>query len=301
MYHIPIDASPAQISKLRRGQPVRIKHGTGFNLLVHPETYQRVSRAFRAGKGTEIALSPPELQANAQSSSGVPVAIQNPEHPQAGTGEVAPTVAGSGIFGQTGDKYLKKAGIRNMAYKAGDYIKPAVKAGGAYGLNAMGAALATVQPELAPFIPAGSAAASMALNDYLDHPSRYQGHSGLKGHRANSLPAQSAQAQLSQDMNNQLGTNFDYMRQAGLSNAVAHQMSSDMNASSVGQRYMGGDGLHGRHHMRQHSIVGRGGGMIQSSAYVPPAMESQPFSANFQFQHFFPPQFQHMIHGNGLY
>ena len=299
MYHVPIHASPAQISKLRRGQPVRVKQGEGFNLLVHPSTYNIVSRAFAKGKGAEIALSHPELQANAQVSSGTPVAVQNPQHPQAG-GETSPVVSGSGIFGDVGDKYLKKAGIKDMAYKYGDYVKPLVKAGIGTALTAGGVALGAVQPELIPGIPFAVAGGTALASDYLDHPQRYLGKSGVKGKQLTNMAQQHAHAQMTEQLNNQLGTNMDYMRQAGIANAVAQQQQANLNASSVGSRFTG-DGLH-RHNMRQHAIIGRGGGMVGSSAsYVPPALESQPFSANFQFQHFFPPAYQSMIHGSGLY
>jgi hypothetical protein len=296
MYHVPIHASPAQLSKLRRGQPVRVKQGTGFNLLVHPSTYNIVARAFSKGKGAEIALSPPELQANAQASSGTPVAIQNPNHPQAG-GETAPTISGSGIFGDVGDKYLKKAGIKDMAYRMGDYAKPLVKAGIGTALTAGGVALGAVQPELIPGIPFAVAGGTALASDFLDHPQRYLGKSGVKGNQLNNMAQQHAHAQMTEQLNNQLGTNYDYLRQAGLANAVAHKSQADMNASSIASRMSSGEGLRRHSHMREHAITGRGGGMIgSSSSFVPPALESQPFSANFQFQHFFPPQYQSMMH-----
>lgn len=299
MHHVTIDASPSQLSKLRRGQQVRIKRGMGFNLLVHPETYRRVSRAFATDKGTQISLSPAELQANATVSSGTPVAIQNPQHPQAGTGEIAPVVSGSGIFGDVGDKYLKKAGIKDMAYKMGDYAKPLVKAGIGTALTAGGVALGAVQPELIPGIPFAVAGGTALASDFLDHPQRYLGKSGVKGKQLTNLAQQHAQSQMTQELNNKLGTNMDYLRTANLQNAVANNTQADLNASSIMSRSSRGSGLH---HMRQHAIVGRGGGMVGSSgSYVPPAMESQPFSANFQFQHFFPPQYQSIIHGSGLY
>jgi hypothetical protein len=297
MYHIPIQASPTQLSKLKRGQPVRVKHGSGFNLIVHPSTYNIVARAFAKGKGAEIALSPPELEANAHASMGTPVAIQNPQHPQA-DGQTSPAITGSGIFGDVGDKYLKKAGVKQMAYTLGDYVKPAVKTGIAAALTAGGVALGAAAPEVIPAIPFGVAAGTMLASDYLDHPQRYTGKSGVKGKQHKTLPEQHAQAQLTESLNNKLGTNMDYMRQAGLANAVSQQQQANLNASSVGARFSG----EGLHHMRQHSITGRGGGMIQSSGpYVPPALESQPFSANYQFQHFFPPQYQSLMHGSGLY
>jgi hypothetical protein len=56
----------------------------------------------------------------------------------------------------------------------------------------------------------------------------------------------------------------------------------------------------------ENGTIGLNGGMM--SSYVPPALVSQPFSANFQFQHFLPPQYQHFnmggsfdAMGNGLY
>ena len=55
--------TPKQLLKLRRGEKVRIKHGTGFNITVHPETYNLVARAFNKSKGVEIGLSPEELKA----------------------------------------------------------------------------------------------------------------------------------------------------------------------------------------------------------------------------------------------
>lgn len=64
MHQISIDASPHQLRKLKRGNKVRVKKGTGFNLLVHPETYNIVTRAFGKNKGVELSLKPEELQQN---------------------------------------------------------------------------------------------------------------------------------------------------------------------------------------------------------------------------------------------
>ena len=320
MHHITIDASPKQLSKLRNGHPVRIKHGTGFNLIIHPHTYRLVARAFNKGVGTQITLSPEEIQANAQASAGQPVAIQNPQAPDQGL--QSSVIEGKGIFGSVGDRVLKKAGIRNMAYKLGDYAKPAVKAGITAALQAGGTALGVAQPELAPFIPGGVMGASMLASDYLDHPSRYigkSGHSGIKGHKLSNLAEQSAQVQMTDQLNNALGTNMDYLRNANLQNAIAQSAQGQLNASStIAKQYVPqvqttsfnippppviyGEGMHHySHHMRQHAITGRGGGMLASSSYTSPALASQPFGANFQFKHFMPPQYQSLIHGSGLY
>jgi len=56
MHLISFDASPKQLSKLRNGHKVRIKKGSGFNLVVNPSNYHLVSRAFAKNKGVEINL-----------------------------------------------------------------------------------------------------------------------------------------------------------------------------------------------------------------------------------------------------
>jgi hypothetical protein len=68
MHHIKIKASPLQLSKLRNGHKVRIMDGEGCNLIVHPNTYHLVSRAFTKNKGINVQLSPEEIQANKQYS-----------------------------------------------------------------------------------------------------------------------------------------------------------------------------------------------------------------------------------------
>jgi hypothetical protein len=56
--------SPAQKSKLRNGHKVRIKHGAGFNVIVNPNTFGIVSRAFLKNKGISLQLTPEELEMN---------------------------------------------------------------------------------------------------------------------------------------------------------------------------------------------------------------------------------------------
>ena len=352
MHHITIDASPRQLSKLRNGHPVRIKHGEGFNLLIHPQNYRLVSRAFNNGKGVQIALSPEEIGANAQASAGQPVAIQNPQAPQ--SAPTPATITGTGIFGSYGDKMLNKVGMRDIAYKAGDYVKPLVKAGIGTALTAGGVALGVAAPELIPGIPFAVAGGTALASDFLDNPSRYtgathvygksgakgkplnnsqsqsaevqmtdhpqsySGHSGAKGKKLSNLSQQSAEVQMTDQLNNALGTNMDYLRNANLQNAMSQQMQGELNASSAIARQsvpqvpitsykipppqiIYGDGIHKHHHMRQHAIVGRGGGQLASSSYSSPALQSQPFGANFQFQHFLPPQYQSLVHGKGLF
>lgn len=110
---------------------------------------------------------------------------------------------------------------------------------------------------------------------------------------------------LADSLNKQLGTNYGYLQRAGLDNALAGVKSAAMNKMGIDARYLqapriGGMGMHDPPSrlvggQLEKSSIGRNGGMI--STYTPPALVSQPFSANFQFQHFLPPQYQHFNSG----
>ena len=64
MHVISVQGSNTQKSKLRNGHKVRIKHGAGFNVVVSPNTYHIVSRAFLKNKGISLQLTPEELAMN---------------------------------------------------------------------------------------------------------------------------------------------------------------------------------------------------------------------------------------------
>lgn len=295
---ITIDASPHQLSKLRNGHRVRVKKGTGFNVIVQPDTYHLVSRAFAKNKGIEIALSPSELETNRGLS---------PEQ-HAELKEAQPEMAGQGIFGKKFDKVLKKAGIKKLAYRLGDEYKPMAKAGITAGLASGATALGAVQPELVPFLPAGVGALSGLAYDYLDNPNKYQrGFSGIKAKPSRTIAEQAVKAKLNEKLNEQLGTNYDYMNRAGLENAIAQQGLANLSNESFESRLASkrsriaptGYGLYAGKGLGERSIMGRGN--INSSGYVPPALVSQPMGANFQFQHFFPTQYQGLTKGSGLF
>jgi len=293
---IGIDASSAQLSKLRRGHPVRIKKGEGFNLIVHPGTYHRISRAFSKEKGVEIALTPEEIQANRM--------LSPEEHTK--MRDEGKAVAGQGIFGKKFDKLLKKAGIKKAAYRIGDQIKPGVKGLITAGIASGAASLGAAQPELLPFIVPGAASLQSLAMDYIENPEAYQ--SGIRTRGARSLAGKVAKAKANELINREMGTNYDYMSRAGLEKAASDELTARLSADSIGSRLMfdpygnpiSGSGIGGMHGRRERASIGRGAGMVTSGSWCPPALVSQPFSANFQMQHFLPPQYQ-AIEGHGLY
>lgn len=321
MEHLMIDASPAQIRKLRKGEKVRVKKGCGFNLLVRPETLGRVSKTFVNNKGFELALMQDEIDANTSVSPEQHAQLQrvNPE--------------GQGIFGKKFDKFMNKTlgkETYGKIYKGADALKPAVKAAVKAGLTAAGTAatpvVAAYAPMLAPFIPAATAGASMIADDYIDDPDKYQKpfRSGLKGRKPRNIYEQSEMVKEDENMNHRFGTNYNYMGRAGMQQALADTMRKKMsdeqiisrfdlkprNMSSGPKRgsmddvfyapeprpftgpssYDRSMGIMGSGVSRDAGFVGLKGGMIHP--YTPQALESQPYGINFQMQHFLPPQFQ---------
>jgi hypothetical protein len=83
MHVISINGSNAQKSKLRNGHKVRVKHGSGFNVIVNPSTYHVVSRAFLKNKGVTMQLSPEELAMNRAPSPELQAQIMGSHQPLA--------------------------------------------------------------------------------------------------------------------------------------------------------------------------------------------------------------------------
>jgi len=290
-----IKASPHQIRRLKKGHKIRVKpakKGTGIDVVVSPDTYSTATRNFDLGDGLEIQLSPTELQTNA---------------------EVTPQLQGQGIFGKHFDKFLDKHGVKKAVYAVGDSVKPLAKAAILGGLASGATALAGSETVAtgglgSAAVPAiyGSAASLGALaNDYLDNPSKYQ---GSKKKVASNLKEAAKQSVVYDNINKELGTNHNYLAKSNLYNAVANNDSAKI-ANSALNTYTSGNetiplesiydpvrgyGIHHKHRREVSSIGGKG--------FLPFAMQSQPFSANYQFKNTLPPQFaKYAKSGGGLF
>lgn len=292
---VMLGISPKQISKLRNGHRVRVRppmEGEGVCVIVKPETYDLVSRTFGRGRGLEMSLSPEELQANKAEAS---------------------SMEGRGIFGPAFDRFLERKGMKKAVYKIADQLKPAAKTALIGALTAGGASLATANPALIPYIPGGVAALSSLGLDYLENPNSY--YSGAKTRKAKSLAGRMAEDKALQIINRETGANLGALDRASIGSAIANKAQAEMIDRSVADQYsfsgMGlyagqglgygvgrsGCGVGGERGVRRTGgSIGLGGGMVSQ----PPALRSQPFSANFQFQHTLPPSYQKFSKGSGL-
>lgn len=301
---VHIKASPKQLSKLRNGHKVRISppiEGEGFNLIVDPSKFNTISRAFEKSKGVEIQLSPEEIMANKSLS---------PEEHQKIKAENQ-SMAGQGIFGKKFDRFVRKVigkKAKDVLYRGADrFVKPVLKTGlDIVGNNApellqaglSGLAVASGNPELVPIAgmlgkQLGSKISTKQTNiakRFLDKPKSNVG-GPINKIAPRTLSGQVEQNKLLESANKDLGTNMGYMGQAGVDNLLANEMT----ASNDVKRVLG------RGFKREVSSVGRHSGFVGAQTHLPPALQSQPFSANFQFQHFLPPAYQKFSKGAGLY
>ena len=302
VHSVMVKVSPKQMSKLRNGHKVRVKppeiEGEGICLIVHPENFSILSRTFKKNKGAEIALTPEELVANKEAS---------------------PQMEGQGIFGKKFDRGLRKLigkKAQKDLYGIAEQFLPLAQAGLTAGLTTGATALGAVQPELIPFLPAGVAGLSALGSDYLANPSKYQGG------KTSSLAKEYAKDLALQHLNQQLGTNMGDLSRASMSKAVADKASAELAKYAIqarqqtpldptstaysnatldgifGSGLYAGAGLYASNMRRSGGAVGLNAGMVRP---LPPALQSQPFSANFQFQATLPPAYQRFSKGSGLY
>lgn len=379
---ISFDASPKQLSKLRNGHKVRIKRGTGFNLVVHPNNYHLVSRAFARNKGVDINLSQEEIEQNK--------GLSPEQHEALGEsmdGELfshVPYSQGGSIFKKAKKAVHSKAGkdVRKSLKPAGRAFLEAGKEAAhqklaeahmraaessedpnaQLGLNllaqyghesvhnigrkqqggalfkALGSKKArsirrALKPAGRAFYNAGQdmlhdqlAQMQMAGADYLpENENAQMGYSmlGQLGHDTigyNRGPPSYNQNPYYGMSGYGLGAGANAhvaLRMANAATASAnHQLSKMHNAAVHGmqtsppiKRYYNDDmapisrgtGLH--NHMNL--IRGRGSS-LRSDDILPPALQSQPYGANWHMQFFLPPQYHKYndgtdIEGRGLY
>jgi hypothetical protein len=103
-------------------------------------------------------------------------------------------------------------------------------------------------------------------------------------------------------LGNDVGENYSGRLEAALGSANANHMTSAMTGMSIeaarsnhltakGEGLYAGRGVfYGRG--REKSSVGVGGNLLARTQVLPPALQSQPYAANFQFQFTLPPNYQ---------
>ena len=285
--------SKPQMAKLKKGAMVRIKRameGEGVCLIVNPENYSRITKSFSRDKGSQISMSPDELDINAN--------VDDDE------------IEGEGLFkkvrkaAKTVKRVAKKVDRvvpKEIKYAIGRELKSLGKEALPYALDAGAVALSSVAPEFSPLIAGGEQVLKHHLKEAMDDPSRYS-RKNIKKTIANSIMEEglaNARGHMATKMD---GSGFGSGLYAGGSGLYAGRAPRGRGVA------MGGMGLSGNplHHRAMRgtgskSIVGTNGGLLGGGGQMlPPALQSQPFSANFQFANMMPPAYQKFSRGAGL-
>jgi len=274
---VKIGVSPKQMSRLRNGHPVRIMKGEGVNLIVHPHKYNHITKSFGNGKGAIVQLSPEELAANMG-------------------------VEGGSIFGKKADRFAKKV-IGKKAVREIHGVAKAFKPLVDEGIDALGMMATTygVPPEAV-------AALSGAAKGYIDKPSAYRGKKAAGSFGKDALMG------VAKEKLGAMGTEYLKTNQPELY-AQAKAIHTDYKAlksaaDAERQRiydlehpYGDGRGLYagaGRG-LYAGRGYGLGGSLLSVSNHsLPPALQSQNASANFNFHTQLPPHLA-ALKGQGLY
>ena len=68
MNQMQIHITPTQLTKIRKGLPIQLKHGSMGNgdmvIAVHPEKAKKMASAFKRGKGLRIQMDEDEVRAS---------------------------------------------------------------------------------------------------------------------------------------------------------------------------------------------------------------------------------------------
>jgi hypothetical protein len=307
-----IKASKNQLSKMKNGHNVRISpamEGCGVNLMVEPQTYALAKKAFMKGKGIQMKLSPKEISLNKMMK---------------GTGIFGKK------FDKTLDKYGLKEAAYKTGDALKPAVQAAILGGLMSGATALSASELVASGGLGagavPAIYSGAGTLGYLATDYLDNPSKYQKKSNI-GNRnataATSLAGQMAKQEALNQLSLQTGEKYNPVGQANLMTAVANQDSAKLKTAMINDltnstiplsstpakpivRYdkignVTPDGMYdingylitgqGIHRRREVSSIGRFGGFVGANQRIPQALQSQPFSANFQFKRTLPPQY----------
>jgi len=310
------------LGKLRKGGRVRIMSGTGMNVMVQADRYNPITKSFNKGKAYTLQLSPAELEAN-----------MNPPAD-------APQMEGQGIFDDL-IKYVAVPVAKSVA-KQGvkKAVKYAPEIGATLGASALsGLALLAGQPELVPVASAYGSQLGKAGGKALGKIGQKEANKRIdsyeyKSKKSNAPPSRRPDATANQrvvdtasspvgmsNLSQYLASLTDLDIEGELARRRKGGYSTPYDTSGgrqvlapytdpVGQGLGGGlyaqGGSRGRglrqtaNKLMEKASIGIHGNLLGYG--IPPALQSQPYSSNFQMASRLPPAFAPIIKsGAGLY
>ena len=286
------------LAKMVKGLPFRIQNGDEMSIAVNKTKLRKIGNAFRKMKGITVSLSPNEVMKSRE-------------------------IVGTGIFGKKFDKLLDNVGkatgvpAKQIAYRFGDEMKPAVKAAVRGALTAGGVALASAAPEAIPVIPLMVNGGAYVANSFLDDPSSFGVGKGLYATRGRGLYAGGAlyaSKIRGRGANKRLLNQQFSVKEAGdflgkeLPNAIQGK-----GVRAIDQKFSVKDGVHmfskeiprafGGGQLQRNipdnefASIGLGGTLL-SDREQHQALQSQPFATNYNMANSLPPSYQKYHQGS---
>jgi hypothetical protein len=232
--------SRPQMSKMKKGSSVRVKpciEGEGVCLIVNPMNYSLITRAFSKNKGSEIRLSPEELNMNASAK-----------------------MEGMGLYSKA--KRAVSAVDKKLDKELGSNVKKAL----------ITSAVTSVAPELAPVL----AASQIPIVKRAVKKVAKKVGMGIKPRMPTSVEEE--------------------MGGRGIYAAMPSRVGRGLTVNPKLRRALVGYGMEGCAVSSENS---------RFITQLPPALQSQPYSANFAMANQLPVQFQQYargsLAGSGLY
>jgi hypothetical protein len=284
---------------MRKGKPCRICRGEGLQIVVHPERFNHITRAFDKDKAHTLEMSPQEINANRMAGSGLFDDIRG----------------GFEKLGRAIKPVAEKVGrelepiAKNVAGQALDFVADQAPTIGASALS--GLALMAGQPELVPVAQMVGRQGGQALGNL----ARDEGKKALGTSRPSPSPSE---AQMIAELPLPPRRNAPPSRSTA-TNALSEKKLKDYTEDELGQeiaRRRGGyssplDSSGGKRvlapytdavptgqglgcGMREKGSVAVHGNLLRGSG-IPPALMSQPYASNFQMAARLPPQYAQLI------
>jgi len=329
--------SPRVLGKLRKGGRIRIMSGSGLSLIVQADRFNPITKSFNKGKAYTLELSPEEIQANMNppeemgEMEGGSI-FKSIGKAFKGIGKSAKKTFSKKTFNPIA-KAIIPVGKTLLKQGVGKLADMAPQIGATLGSSALsGLALMAGQPELVPLAQVagsqlgkqgGKALGGLAkkeVNKRIDKFDPYNQNKRGKGPPSRqsatnflSSPVGVAnygnylQSLSVEDLENELGrrrgggysTPFDQSGGKQVLAPYTDAVGPDMAQGAGLYAQSSGRGIRNIKKARERASVGIHGNLLGHG--LPPALQSQPYSANFQMASRLPPAYANQIKGSGLY
>ena len=321
---VGLGISPRQMSRLRNGHKVRVKYGKGCNVIVSPENYNILTRAFSKSKGAEIQLTPEEIEINRGMSPEQHQALLETADTSLASMEGTGLFAGGKVkvgkaFKKAGRKMKKGFQTLDRTAKKQDWggkfetvkkaiPKKAVEEGMKMALMSQG------MDERQANIAAGASTGALYKTDFSQKPQAKDAiMGGLEGGVKGAMKKpKDASPTTAVGKGLYAGSGLDSLNLQTRGSLLANRQLAGLDKRFVDGLLHGGvekqywDGLMAppsrgtglKARMNDRNLIRGRGSLVSQDVMLPPAMRSQPYGENYHMKNMLPPAYQEFFDNN---